>query len=259
MNKKQVEYLQYKFSDAEIRVLSQDAGRIDQEMKTLENRLDQIKKSLAGELAEKKTELSKLMAKMAGGFEYRNVDCEIQLDTPKQGQASIVRLDTDEVVKVRRMTDEELQIQLPLEGEVAEEPIPEPEPVAEVVVEPEPEPEPEPEVVAVAEPEPIVPAELRRFEYTNVGCAACIVVFSDEYQKIRVTATASIEGLDPFDAGSLGYADTVGAAAREGALAIYRWAKDINANSKPGLAKAVSMAIITWISNLLNDVKNGAV
>lgn len=236
------EHLEVRFTDAEKLEMGRDVARLNQEKRRLDQKLSEIKKQLTGEIAAKETEINRLMDLLSNGYEYRQVECRIDLDTPKLGQASVIRLDTEEVVRVRRMNDEELQIQLPLE-EAPPEAEPEPEPVAEVVV----------------EPEPIVPAELRRFDYTNVGCAASIVVFSDEYGKIRVTATASIDGLEPFDAGNLGYADTVGAAAREGVLAMYRWAKDVNANSKPGLAKAVSMAIITWGSNILSDVKNGTV
>ena len=242
------EHLEVRFTDAEKLEMGRDVARLNQEKRRLDQKLGEIKKQLTGEIAAKETEIDRLMDLLSNGYEYRQVECRVDLDTPKPGQASVIRLDTEEVVRVRRMNDEELQIQLPLEeappeAEPSVEPAIEPEPVAEVVV----------------EPDPIVPAELRRFEYTNVGCAASIVVFSDEYGKIRCTATASIEGLEPFDAGNLGYAETVGEAAREGVLAMYRWAKDINANSKPGLAKAVSMAIITWGSNILGDVKNGAV
>ena len=240
------EHLEVKFTDAEKLEMGRDVARLNQEKRRLDQKLGEIKKQLTGEIAAKETEINRLMDLLSNGYEYRQVECRIDLDTPKQGQASVIRLDTEEVVRVRRMNDEELQIQLPLEEAPPE-------------AEPEAEPEPEPVAEVVVEPEPIVPAELRRFEYTNVGCAASIVVFSDEYGKIRVTATASIDGLEPFDAGNLGYADTVGAAAREGVLAMYRWAKDVNANSKPGLAKAVSMAIITWGSNILSDVKNGTV
>lgn len=241
------EHLEVRFTDEEKLEMGRDVARLNQEKRRLDQKLGEIKKQLTGEIAAKETEIDRLMDLLSNGYEYRQVECRVDLDTPKPGQASVIRLDTEEVVRVRRMNDEELQVQLPLEeappeAEPSVEPAIEPEPVAEVVV----------------EPDPIVPAELRRFEYTNVGCAASIVVFSDEYGKIRCTATASIDGLDPFDAGNIGIAETINEAVREGGLAIYRWAHNVNVQSKPGVAKAVSMAIITWLSGVLEEAKGGA-
>ncbi len=245
-NKKQVEYLQYKFSDAEIRVLSQDAGRIDQEMKTLENRMDQIKKSLAGEIAEKKTELSKLMAKLAGGFEYRNVDCEIQLDTPKQGQASIVRLDTDEVIKVRRMTDEELQITLPLEESVDALPEAVPEPVVEEPVVEEP----------VVEAEVIQPCTiLREYTHSKNGGSCALTVSTDEQGSIRMHWSGQVDGeMHESPDGSKVY-ETIAAAAKDGMIAIWNWAFAINGGTTNPVKRAASLAVVVYASDRVKELQ----
>ena len=140
--------------------------------------------------------------------------------------------------------------------ELPMEPEPELESIPEVQsAEPGPEPEPEPGPEPGPEPEP--PGELRRFDYTNVGSAASVIVYRDEYGNIRTSAAASIEGVPPFEMAVAGTSETISDAAKKGALEIFSWAKDVNAASKPGLAKAVSMAIITFVSKIVKDANEG--
>lgn len=45
------------------------------------------------------------------------IDIEVRLNSPTEGKAEIVRLDTGEVYKTRQMTPEELQMKLDLATE----------------------------------------------------------------------------------------------------------------------------------------------
>jgi hypothetical protein len=58
--------------------------------------------------------ISSLSNNINNGWEYRSIDCEVQMDTPKEGVKRIVRKDTGEVVEELAMTPEEMQFELDL-------------------------------------------------------------------------------------------------------------------------------------------------
>ena len=117
MASKVTEYLQYFFSDPEILEMAKEQSRTLQEKGTLEKKKSELAKTLAGEIEQKQAIIDGLSRGISSGYEWRNIECIIKLDDPKQGQATIYRTDTGESAKVRRMTAEEMQFQLDLQGE----------------------------------------------------------------------------------------------------------------------------------------------
>jgi hypothetical protein len=98
----------------------------------LRSELEQEKKEIDSQYKAKIEEqigrASKLAALLGAGYEMRNVPCEILLDKPELGQATIVRRDTGEIVRTRPMTEMERQAVLDFTGNhAAEDPKP-PEP-----------------------------------------------------------------------------------------------------------------------------------
>ena len=103
----------------------------------LRSELEQEKKEIDSQYKAKIEEqigrASKLAALLGAGYEMRNVPCEVILDKPEPGQATVVRTDTGEIVRTRPMTEMERQAVLDfMVNHPAEEPKP-PEP-------PQPEP-----------------------------------------------------------------------------------------------------------------------
>lgn len=108
------EYVQYQFSNPELLELARTSARTQSEKRAFENQKAQVTKQLAGEIAARDTELQKLSELISNGYEYRMVDCHVVMDSPDRGMATICRADTGEVVRTRRMTSDETQMQLDL-------------------------------------------------------------------------------------------------------------------------------------------------
>lgn len=150
------EYLSYTFTTEELADIAGQLARRNTEAAELEDRKKQVVSDFSAQITAAKAEISRLARLYSNGHEYRNIDCEVRFNDPASGRATIVRLDTGEVVKVRAMTGDELQQSLPFEPP-ATPPEPEPEPnrypvraliegevIDAEVVEPEPEAAPEP-------------------------------------------------------------------------------------------------------------------
>jgi hypothetical protein len=60
-------------------------------------------------------EILELSKKISQGYELRNVECVVHLDSPTIGMKRIIRTDTNEVVLTEPMSDEELQEELALD------------------------------------------------------------------------------------------------------------------------------------------------
>lgn len=238
------EHLEVKFTDAEKLEMGRDVARLNQEKRRLDQKLTEIKKQLTGEISGKETEIDRLMDLLSNGYEYRQVECRIELDVPSQGKASIIRMDTNEVVRVRRMTDEEMQIPLPLaEAAPVEEP---------TVEEPEPEPEPEPEAppVEVVEAEIVceVAGPLREYSHSKNG-GSCSLIVHQVDGEIRMNWVADAEGEHAEQSGAGKAYPSVVAAAKDGMIAIWNWAYAlINATTNP-TKRAALLSVVGFASD----------
>ena len=118
---KVTEYLQYHFTSDELLEIARETSRTLNEKRILEDKKSEIAKTLAGDIAAKQAQIDKLSGCIASGYEWRNIECVLRYDSPRPGLVELVRTDTGEIVKHRRMTDGELQMQLELKGDQAEE------------------------------------------------------------------------------------------------------------------------------------------
>ena len=122
------EYLQYHFTDPELLELAREQSRTIQEKGALERKKSEISKTLAGEIENKQGQIESLTERVSNGYEWRNIECVIHFDRPTPGMAQVIRTDTGDVVRERRMTAGELQLRIEFAQPEAEaEPPAEPE------------------------------------------------------------------------------------------------------------------------------------
>jgi len=107
--KKHNEQLKHIFSQEEILQMSQTLAYENK----LHRELEDAKKSAMSDFKWKidscAEEISQFPTKINNGFDYREIECETLMDNPTIGKKTIVRLDTKEVVRTERMTQEEMQ------------------------------------------------------------------------------------------------------------------------------------------------------
>jgi hypothetical protein len=101
--------LRYLFSDDEKLVLSMELAKINQEIE----RIDESKKvamaDFRNQLVAAGEKCSELAGKVTNGFEYRDIECQVEYHKPKRNQKTFTRLDTGEIL-IDLMTQEDLNL-----------------------------------------------------------------------------------------------------------------------------------------------------
>lgn len=110
--RKHKEYLRYDFTDAEKLVNAGNLGRQVQELRSLERRKAEVTADLSSQVKHKSGVVDEITTLVTNGYIYRDVDCEVHMDTPGYGMKTVIRLDTGENVSVERMTESERQMVL---------------------------------------------------------------------------------------------------------------------------------------------------
>lgn len=118
--RKVTEYLKYTFTQAETEAHSQELARQIQALQRLEDQRKEVVANLKAQIEAASGTARDLSQKITNGYEYRNIECEVMLNTPARGRKSIYRLDTNAFVREMAMTADELQGDLPLDGESGE-------------------------------------------------------------------------------------------------------------------------------------------
>lgn len=115
---KETMFLRWDFSDAELKQFSSDMARNSAE----QSEAEESKKAVVAQFTEKisaaKAKVSSLARKINSGYEMRDVRCEIWLDFPEAGRARILRLDTNEIVSERAMSETERQMVLDFDSSI---------------------------------------------------------------------------------------------------------------------------------------------
>lgn len=114
------EFLEYKFNEQELKEISSELARATSEQNNLENEKKAVMSEFKAKIDTKAAERQKLAGHINTGCEYRYIDCEMMMNTPKVGRKTLTRLDTAEVVWEKEMSKEELQLRLNLETDDAE-------------------------------------------------------------------------------------------------------------------------------------------
>jgi hypothetical protein len=139
------EYCKYTFTDAEITDAAKELARAAQQRASLEQRKKEVDSQLKADIEAQNSIVGRLSSYINTGYEYRDIECRVELDTPEEGKKRIVRLDTEEEVKVVPMTDMDRQMRLELQekadaadAEKTKEPIVTPPPTVLQLPAPEP-------------------------------------------------------------------------------------------------------------------------
>ncbi len=85
------------------------------EIGSLENDAKTMASDFKAKIASREATLNSDKNKLQSGYEYREIDCELEYDQPMAGKKTLVRLDSNTTVEITNMTDEEKQQSLPLE------------------------------------------------------------------------------------------------------------------------------------------------
>jgi len=102
-------YLRYDFTKQELLDMAREIGRCGQRIAEKETELTAVKKDLQGQIEGYEAKRQTLSNHLASEFEMRNIDCEIRLHDPAPKKKSIVRVDTNAVVRIEDMAWDELQ------------------------------------------------------------------------------------------------------------------------------------------------------
>ena len=129
---KSSEYLKYTFTPAERTDNARMLARKTQALSELELRKKRLAADIKAEQETAEAEVQRLARFVNDEYDYRIIDCEFTLHTPRTGLKTLVRLDTGEIVKEVAMTTDEMQQQLPFEEQVEGPPAEGPEEPIEI-------------------------------------------------------------------------------------------------------------------------------
>src|SRR5882724_6075187 len=101
------EYLQYDFTKEELEEFSKELARHTIERSRLEQQKKEVDSQLKSQIEAENTQIAVLASDISTGHVSRMIDCAIFWHNPKNGRATICRIDTGEVVRERGMTYEE--------------------------------------------------------------------------------------------------------------------------------------------------------
>jgi hypothetical protein len=114
MSKKCTEFLKYIFTDEEKKELAERMAHSVIEKNEAEESMKAAASQFKSTIDRAKADISSCASKINNGYEMRNVDCVKEMNY-KENSVTIIRLDLQEVVKVRAMTADERQEELGLE------------------------------------------------------------------------------------------------------------------------------------------------
>ena len=106
--------LRYVFNTRELADIADKVSQLVREVEDREARKKAVAAQLKAELEQAVNELRMMSGKHRDGYEYRDVDCEVEKNF-RMGLVTTTRLDTGEIVGERAMTTEERQQALKLE------------------------------------------------------------------------------------------------------------------------------------------------
>lgn len=116
------EFLQYDFTKEELEEFSKELARQTIERSRLEQQKKEVDSQLKSQIEAANSQIALLAANISTGHMSRMIDCGILWHNPRQGRATICRIDTGEVVRERAMSYEEMQDRLPFEPPAATPP-----------------------------------------------------------------------------------------------------------------------------------------
>jgi hypothetical protein len=108
-DKRLYEATKYVFSQDEIRALGEALAREAQAIVDLRDRKKTMVAAVSAQIQAANERAVNLATKINVGFELREVECLVLLETPRPGMKRIVRMDTNETIRDEPMTAREMQ------------------------------------------------------------------------------------------------------------------------------------------------------
>lgn len=102
--------LRYDFTASEIHDHSISLAMKNKEVVSIEEEKKTVTSQYAARINEAKATINKLSGFVTDGFEYRDIECEIQYHKPTLGKKTIIRVDQNKVTAIEAMTDYEYNL-----------------------------------------------------------------------------------------------------------------------------------------------------
>jgi hypothetical protein len=151
---KETLFLRHNFTEDERLKMGDELASAYNRQADIDNEENVVKSQFKERRATIEQKISSLSRNLSNGFEMSNVECRLEWDSPNPFEVSYVRNDTNEVVRTRPMTEQERQMDLPLQEPATEAAVAESVAQSEAAVEEFFDKEPEPAAEKTEEPSP---------------------------------------------------------------------------------------------------------
>lgn len=105
------EYVKHQFTESEKREMAQDLAQKVSDQQIAEDEKKAVMSDLKSRIDSLAAQANSLATKLNNGYEMRNIKCEIEKDF-KGGIVRHIRTDTGEVVRERKMNDDDRQLKV---------------------------------------------------------------------------------------------------------------------------------------------------
>lgn len=110
--KKDVQMLRCEFTVEEINEKAKQLANENRNYTEIENDKKSVTADFGARLAESKAKIDRLANNINSGYELRRVNVEIRMHDPAEGKKTVIRTDTNAVVEILNMSEDELQEEL---------------------------------------------------------------------------------------------------------------------------------------------------
>jgi hypothetical protein len=117
---KSTEYLRHVFTEAERLQMGTQLAEAHNALSSIDEEETVVKAKFKERRATIEQSVGSLSRDLAAGWTMQNIECRLEYDKPNPFEVSYVRSDTNEVVKTRAMSEQERQLDLPLEEPATE-------------------------------------------------------------------------------------------------------------------------------------------
>ena len=109
MSTRTYESIKYTFTQDEIRELGEQLAREAQVVFDLQAGKSAVAAEFSGKIKAANKRVAELSEKVNNGYELREVECMAMLEDPRPGMKRIIRIDTNETIRVEAMSVKEMQ------------------------------------------------------------------------------------------------------------------------------------------------------
>lgn len=107
--------LDYHFTEVELIALGKELGECQLNLRRLDDDRKMVADEWKAKISSAEGHINSLSNKVSSGYEYRDIECTVTMNTPHPGDKTVTRNDTGAMVKIMPMDESEKQDELPLE------------------------------------------------------------------------------------------------------------------------------------------------